>query len=115
MKKTDDLAKKSGLTNTALSKARAAKNDEFYTRRESIEAELKHYRRHFVGKVVYCNCDDPTISEFYLFFKRNFGELGLKKLLTTCYKNNEADLWSQHKDANGVQVIYDGKRKITKC
>ncbi len=108
------MKSESGQTNTALNKAHVAKNDEFYTRRESIEAELKHYRQHFVGKVVYCNCDDPTISEFYLFFKNNFTELGLKKLLTTCYKNNKADLWSQYKDAKSVRVVYDGKEEITK-
>ncbi len=108
------MKSESGQTNTALSRARVAKNDEFYTQRESIEAELKHYRRHFDGKVVYCNCDDPTISEFYLFFKNNFRELGLKKLLTTCYKNNKADLWSQNKDAKSVRVVYDGKEEITK-
>ena len=71
--------------NTALRKANKAKNDEFYTQLPDIEAELKHYRKHFVGKTVFCNCDDPYESNFFKYFAMNFNYLGLKKLIATCY------------------------------
>ena len=51
-----------------LHKAKRQKNDNFYTQLSDIENELKHYRNQFEGKVVYCNCDDPKISNFYYYF-----------------------------------------------
>lgn len=72
--------------NANLHAAKTAKNDEFFTRREDIENELRHYAEHFRGKVVYCNCDDPTYSEFWQFFVRNFTAWGLKKLIATHYE-----------------------------
>ena len=75
--------------NKNLNKAKAAKMDEFYTRREDIEAELSHYKRFFEGKVVYCNCDDPTWSEFWLFFVRVFRDWKIKKLMATHYEPDE--------------------------
>ena len=75
--------------NSALGAAKVAKNDEFYTRREDIEAELSHYAEHFRDKVVYCNCDDPAESEFWKFFQRNFTSWGLKRLIATHYETNE--------------------------
>ena len=48
------------MKNAPLTAAAAAKNDEFYTQLVDIENELRHYKPHFEGKVVYCNCDDPT-------------------------------------------------------
>ena len=71
-----------------LAAAKRAKNDEFYTRLTDIEKELKHYRRHFRGKVVFCNCDDPFESNFFKYFVLNFNRLGLKKLITTCYEGS---------------------------
>ena len=100
--------KKSRQSNASLSKARAAKNDEFYTRRESIEAELQHYFPHFRGKVVYCNCDDPKISEFYKYFKAQFHFLGLRRLFTTCYKNRNPDIFTRYDSETAVSVEYDG-------
>jgi len=73
------------MANENLHKAKAAKMDEFYTQLSDIERELKHYREHFKGKVVYCNCDDPMTSHFFQYFSLNFKELELKKLITTCY------------------------------
>ena len=58
--------------NTSLRKADRAKNDEFYTQLADIELELKHYRKHFVGKTVFCNCDDPYESNFFKYFAMNF-------------------------------------------
>ena len=72
-------------SNNNLRSARRAKNDEFYTRLEDVEAELLHYKDHFKGKIVYCPCDDPTWSSFYLFFKREFEALGLSSLIATHY------------------------------
>lgn len=71
--------------NTSLRKADKAKNDEFYTQLADIELELKHYRKHFKDKVVFCNCDDPYESNFFKYFAMNFNYLGLKKLVATCY------------------------------
>ncbi len=71
--------------NRALSKAKSAKQDEFYTQLSDIENELRHYRDQFRGKVVLCNCDDPYESNFFRYFALNFNALGLKKLIATCY------------------------------
>ena len=71
--------------NANLIKAKNAKNDEFYTQLTDIEKELRHYRRHFPGKTVFCNCDDPFESNFFKYFVLNFNRLGLKKLIATCY------------------------------
>ena len=73
--------------NAALTAAKRAKKDEFYTQRVDIENELRHYKAHFKGKVVLCNCDDPRQSEFFKYFVENFEKLGLKRLIATCYKS----------------------------
>ena len=75
------------MANKDLNKAKAAKKDEFYTRLEDIENELKQYRHHFKGKTVLCNCDDPRCSNFFRYFTLNFEVLGLKKVIATCYTN----------------------------
>lgn len=74
--------------NTNLHKANKAKNDEFYTQLGDIENELKHYKPHFSGKTVLCNCDDPYESNFFKYFAMNFNHLGLKKLIATCYSDS---------------------------
>jgi hypothetical protein len=66
--------------NNNLKKAKAGKNDEFYTELTDIEKELRHYKEHFKGKTVFCNCDDPRISNFFHYFSHKFEDLGLKKL-----------------------------------
>ncbi len=71
--------------NRTLASAKAAKQDEFYTQLADIANELKHYKDHFKGKVVLCNCDDPFESNFFKYFAANFNTLGLKKLVTTSY------------------------------
>lgn len=86
--------------NNNLHNAKKAKNDEFYTRLEDIEKEMCHYREHFRGKVVYCNCDDPKESNFFKFFSLQFEFLGLKKLISTGYKEN----------GHGVAYIYEGDK-----
>lgn len=74
-----------GHTNASMSAAIKAKNDEFYTLLTDIEKEIRHYRKHFKGKTVLCNCDDPFESNFFKYFVLNFKRLGLKKLIATCY------------------------------
>lgn len=71
--------------NANLSNAKKEKNDEFYTQLPDIEAELRHYKQHFKNKVVLCNCDDPYESNFFKYFALNFNQLGLRKLIATCY------------------------------
>lgn len=74
--------------NSNLGAARRAKNDEFYTQLTDIEKELRHYRKHFKGATVLCNCDDPFESNFFKFFVLNFKRLELKKLIATCYEGS---------------------------
>lgn len=71
--------------NKNLQSASKAKKDEFYTQLSDIENELKNYKKHFRDKVIFCNCDDPYESNFFKYFAMNFNQLGLKKLIATCY------------------------------
>ena len=73
------------MPNTNLTAAKKAKNDEFYTQISDIEAELQHYTQHFAGKVIYCNCDNPTWSNFWRYFHLNFEHFKLKKLIASFY------------------------------
>ena len=97
------------MANKQLSQAKKGKKDEFYTQLEDIEAELKHYRGHFAGKTVLCNCDDPRMSNFFYYFVLHFHHLGLKKLITTCYKNQNPDLFSQNTSEQAVYLVYEGE------
>ena len=96
------------MANKNLNQAKNAKKDEFYTQLVDIENELRHYREHFRGKTVLCNCDDPRVSNFFHYFSYNFEQLGLKKLITTCYKNQERDLFSQHNSERAIWLEYTG-------
>jgi hypothetical protein len=96
--------------NKNLQAAKASKTDEFYTQLADIEKELKHYKEHFKNKVVLCNCDDPRVSNFFVYFSQNFEKLGLKKLITTCYKNQSRDLFSHHDSEHAIYLEYTGDR-----
>ena len=74
--------------NVDLGAARTAKKDEFYTQLTDIEKEMRYYKKHFQGKTVLCNCDDPFESNFFKYFVLNFNRLGLKKLIATCYSGS---------------------------
>lgn len=74
--------------NKVLGAAKTAKKDEFYTQLTDIEKEVRHYKKHFKGKVVLCNCDDPFESNFFKYFVLNFNKLGLRKLIATCYSTS---------------------------
>ena len=69
-----------------LHNAKLAKDDEFYTQMIDIENCIENFDLN--NKVIYCNCDDPSFSNFYKFFKINFTKLGLKRLIST-YKSDE--------------------------
>lgn len=89
--------------NKGLHKAKTAKNDEFYTKYEDIEKELKYYIQHFNNKTIYCNCDDYNKSNFFKYFKDNFKTFKLKKLITTSYI----------KDGKGLYSEFDGETLMT--
>ena len=89
-----------GTKNNNLHNAKRQKNDEFYTTRATVELELNHYKEHFRGKVVYCNCDDPIESEFTRYFAHKFEDWGLKKLISTGYKES----------GHGVMYVYEGDK-----
>ena len=84
--------------NSNLHSAKNAKNDEFYTQLTDVSEELRHYKKHFKGKTVFCNCDDPTWSAFWKYFHLNFEVLGLKKLISTHYD----------KDKPTYKMVYEG-------
>lgn len=96
--------------NDNLHKAKRAKADEFYTQLSDIENECKHYWEHFKGKTILCNCDDPRVSNFFRYFSLKFEDLGLKKLIATCYKNQDIDLFSQKSSEKAVYIIYEGDK-----
>ena len=87
--------------NRNLAAARKAKNDEFYTQLSDIEAELRHYKGHFDGKTVFCNCNDTPDRNFFKFFSLNFKEYGLKKLIGVGYDTKDG----------GVKYEYNGFRE----
>lgn len=89
------------MANKNLNAAKVAKKDEFYTQLSDIERELKHYWQHFRGKVVLCNCDDPYESNFFKYFALRFNQLGLKKLICTCYNGSPVT-------GNELAIHFDG-------
>lgn len=99
------------MANKNLQQAKKNKNDEFYTQLVDIEKELKHYKDYFKDKTVLCNCDDPRVSNFFHYFSYNFEFLGLKKLITTCYKNQNLDLFSQNDSEKAIYLIYEGNKQ----
>jgi hypothetical protein len=100
----------SEMANKLLNDARQNKKDEFYTQLSDIENELRHYKEHFRGKTVLCNCDDPRVSMFFHYFAYQFEALGLKRLITTCYKNQTPDLFSQHDCERAIWLEYTGDK-----
>lgn len=95
-------------TNKLLHKAKESKSDEFYTQLGDIEKELQYYAEQFKGKVIYCNCDDARVSNFYKYFVINFKKLGLKKLIVSCYRPQNDDLFSDKSSERGFYTEYNG-------
>lgn len=105
-------SKKMEYKNARLSKAKNAKNDEFYTQLVDIENKLRHYKKHFKNKTVFCNCDDPYESNFVKYFAMNFNALGLKKLIATCYATSpvmytQLNLFGEEEESS----VIDGRKK----
>lgn len=99
------------MGNSDLNKAKGARKDEFYTQLSDIERELRHYRKHFQGKTVLCNCDDPFESSFFRYFVLNFNKLGLKKLMATCYDGSPiAGTQASLFDLGGTSRSEDGRK-----
>ena len=96
--------------NSNLHDANKAKKDEFYTQLSDIEKELIHYKNHFKRKVIFCNCDDPRISKFFHYFSYSFEHLDLKKLITTCYKSQNMNLFSQNDCEKAISLEYNGDK-----
>ena len=97
-------------SNKNLHSAKTSKKDEFYTQLSDIEKEMRHYKEHFKGKVIFCNCDDPRVSNFFHYFSYNFENLGLKKLIATCYKNQNMDLFSENQSEKAIYLEYTGDK-----
>lgn len=95
-------------SNDLLQKAKKLKNDEFYTQLVDIESELQYYKNHFKGKVVFCNCDDPRSSNFFRYFVSHFKELGLKKVIAACYKEQNWSLFDTKENEYGYFFEYTG-------
>ena len=99
------------MANKNLNAAKTAKKDEFYTQLTDIERELQHYWPHFRDKVVLCNCDDPYESNFFKYFALRFNQLGLKKLICTCYDGSpvagtQLSLFSLDVNGNEKKTAY---------
>ena len=131
-KESDSLSVEDGIDyskikepkNLKLTRARKAKNDEFYTRLCDVENELRHYSEHFKDKIVLCNCDDPTWSAFWKYFHINFKILGLKKLIGTHYEKEKPNSYAvvyeggnddNTNDAKNEPLIGDGDFRSTEC
>lgn len=91
-----------------LDTARENRKDEFYTQLTDIAKEMKYYKEHFKGKTIFCNCDDPRMSNFFRYFALNFEFLGLKKIICTCYKSADVDLFSNREAEQAVSYVYEG-------
>lgn len=94
--------------NSNLSKAKTAKNDEFYTQYNYIQTEINAYLDFnpdvFKNKTILLPCDDPEWSNFTKFFAQNFEKFGLKKLISTSYaaesKEVKTDYQPTHFEVN---------------
>ena len=93
-----------------LDTARERRKDEFYTQLTDIAKEMKYYKEYFKDKVVLCNCDDPRQSNFFRYFALNFEFLGLKRLICTCYKSQDTELFSTSRSEHAVMYVYEGDK-----
>ena len=102
------------ILNKALQRANKQRNDEFITQLVDIEKEMRHYKEFFKNKIIFCNCDDPRLSGFFHYFSFNFEKLGIKKLITTCYKNQNLDLFSSNNQEESISLQYEGDKNQNK-
>lgn len=94
------------MSNKNLNSGKKAKNNEFYTRYEDIDKELKHYN--LKGKSIYCNADDYRKSNFVKYFIDNFKELGVSKITATCFDNGDGAYMYQYDGINAIQRKLEG-------
>lgn len=115
----ESLQSKPRKHQASTQKAKLAKNDEFYTQLPDIEQELQHYRKHFRGAVVYCNCDNPEQSNFWKYFVQNFEALGLAKLVATHYApgatSYKLEYFGPGVEAVKTQLAGDGDFRSPAC
>lgn len=106
---------KSKSHNTNLLSAQAHKNDEFYTLYSDIKSELNHYTAYFVGKTIYCNCDNPAKSNFCKYFHQNFSKLKLNQLICTYLNSDtsEPTYMYVYKGGNDDDICYYNQKQIT--
>lgn len=103
------------LVNVNVNNVKNAKNDEFSTRLGDIEKELNTYDPAvFKDKTIFCNCDDSTSSNFWIFFHMNFHRLGLKKLIATHYNSDGSPSYAMTYDSKDPKddVDFDKGTKI---
>lgn len=108
--KNNDMGRKMA-GNKNLKKAKDAKKDEFYTQLTDIEKEMKYYKEYFKNKTVFCNCDDPYESNFFKYFALNFNQLGLKKLITTCYAGSPITYTQLSFEGMAEKSVYIGTER----
>lgn len=94
------------MSNKNLNSGKKAKNNEFYTRYEDIEKELKYYD--LKGKSIYCNTDYYRKSNFVKYFIDNFKELGISKITATCFDNGDGAYMYQYDGENATHIEMDG-------
>lgn len=92
--------------NKNLIEARKTKNNEFYTRYEDIEKEIKNYN--LKGKHIYCNTDDYRKSNFVKYFVDNFKSLGITKITATCFDNGDGAYMYQYDGESATQRKLEG-------
>lgn len=88
-----------------LNIAQANKKDEFYTQLVDIEAELRYYKPYFKGKTVYCNCDDPKMSNFVKFFILHFADYELKEVICSCIETDKASARYMRYKGDGKTIV----------
>jgi len=104
-------------TKANLLAARINKNDEFYTSYNDIEKELIKYKQHFKDKIIYCNCDDPTWSQFYTYLKNAFEHYKYSKLVTTHYVAGGVSFMREFNGSQEIdtQLTGDGDFRSEEC
>lgn len=95
-----------------MTNAKVNKADEFYTTYEDIEKEMIFYKNQFKNKIIYCNCDDYTKSNFVKYFQDNFNELGLKELIATSYNPNSDSEYYAYPENRGTYYLYNDQETI---
>lgn len=94
--------------NHTLLRANKDKQDEFYTAYKDIEDEMPFYEKHFIQKVIYCNCDDAKQSNFFKYFVNNFHQLRLKCLVASCFKPQFTSLFDTTPHEKAYKATFMG-------